>query len=74
MQAMSQSTMSSQPAPVGSKEEMSPSAMSPHHSMGGMGSPHSGVKPGNPQQSTQKPPPAVLQVVKQVSFFIKFKI
>lgn len=73
-------TMSSQapalPAPGshGSKEEMSPPAMSPHHgSMGSMGSPHhAGVKPGN-QQTTQKPPPAVLQVVKQVKFIkIKF--
>lgn len=72
MQAMSSQqssiTSSTQPTPGGSKEEMSPTAMSPHHSMGGMGSPHhSGVKPGNmQQQSTQKPPPAVLQVVKQV--------
>lgn len=76
MQAMSSQqssiTSSTQPTPGGSKEEMSPTAMSPHHSMGGMGSPHhSGVKPGNlqQQQSTQKPPPAVLQVVKQVSDF-----
>lgn len=73
MQAMSQqSSMAPTPSSVGgSKEEMSPSSMSPHHgnSMGGMGSPHhvAGVKPGA-QQSTQKPPPAVLQVVKQVSF------
>lgn len=74
MQAMSQQTSSipAQSSTVGgSKEEMSPTAMSPHHgnSMGGMGSPHhvSGVKPGTQQQqSTQKPPPAVLQVVKQV--------
>lgn len=68
MQAMSQqSSLTSQPTPGGSKEEMSPTAMSPHHGIGGMGSPHhSGVKPGNQQQSTQKPPPAVLQVVKQV--------
>ena len=85
MQAMSQqSSMQPTPAPVhGSKEEMSPSSMSPHHgnSMGGMGSPHhvSGVKPGSqqqqqqqPQQTTQKPPPAVLQVVKQVIFLLFF--
>jgi hypothetical protein len=67
MQAMSQQS-SIQAPPTASKEEMSPTSMSPHHSMGGMGSPHhvSGVKPGN-QQTTQKPPPAVLQVVKQVS-------
>lgn len=70
MQAMSQQT--SLPTPQGgSKEEMSPTAMSPHHgSMGSMGSPghHTGVKPGS--QTTQKPPPAVLQVVKQVKIEI----
>jgi hypothetical protein len=73
MQAMSQ--QSALPAPQGgSKEEMSPTAMSPHHgSMGSMGSPHhAGVKPGN-QQTTQKPPPAVLQVVKQVKINKFFK-
>lgn len=73
MQAMSQqSSMTSQTTPGGSKEEMSPSGMSPHQGMGGMGSPHhvSGVKPGNPQQTTQKPPPAVLQVVKQVNYIL----
>ncbi|KAG5682698.1 hypothetical protein PVAND_012032 [Polypedilum vanderplanki] len=65
MQAMSQQSAIQAP-PTASKEEMSPSGMSPHQSMGGMGSPHhvTGVKPGN--QQTQKPPPAVLQVVKQV--------
>jgi hypothetical protein len=79
MQAMSQQSSMQQPTPTpvhGSKEEMSPSSMSPHHgnnSMGGMGSPHhvAGVKPGTQQQqqqTTQKPPPAVLQVVKQVKF------
>jgi hypothetical protein len=69
MQSMPQQSLPSQPTPGGSKEEMSPSAMSPHHGMGSIGSPHhvSGVKPGNQQPSTQKPPPAVLQVVKQVS-------
>lgn len=71
MQTMSQQSAiqsSQQVTAGGSKEEMSPSSMSPHHgSMGSMGSPHhvTGVKPGN-QQQTQKPPPAVLQVVKQV--------
>lgn len=82
MQAMNQQSSMQQPTPTpvhGSKEEMSPSSMSPHHgnnSMGGMGSPHhvTGVKPGTQQQqqqqqqTTQKPPPAVLQVVKQVKF------
>lgn len=66
MQAMSQSSSSvpSQATPGGSKEEMSPGSISPAQSMGGMGSPHHagiGLKPG-----TQKPPAAVLQVVKQV--------
>jgi E1A/CREB-binding protein len=66
MQAMSQ-TSTSAPAQVtagGSKEEMSPGSISPAQGMGGMGSPHHaglGMKPG-----TQKPPAAVLQVVKQV--------
>jgi hypothetical protein len=48
----------------GSKEEMSPGSISPAQAMGNMGSPHHagiGMKPG-----TQKPPAAVLQVVKQV--------
>jgi len=74
MQAMSQSSSSSVPpsqaTPGGSKEEMSPNAMSPAQGggggMGGMGSPHHagiGMKPG-----AQKPPAAVLQVVKQVSW------
>lgn len=68
MQAMSQPTAAasvpSQAAPGGSKEEMSPGSISPAQGMGGMGSPHHagiGMKPG-----TQKPPAAVLQVVKQV--------
>jgi hypothetical protein len=67
MQAMSQSSSSSVPpqaTPGGSKEEMSPGSISPAQGMGGMGSPHHagiGMKPG-----TQKPPAAVLQVVKQV--------
>lgn len=67
MQAMAPTTLPTAVQAGGSKEEMSPTAMSPHHgNMGGMGSPHhAGVKPGN-QQTTQKPPPAVLQVVKQV--------
>ena len=66
MQAMTQSStsVSSQITPGGSKEEMSPGSISPAQPMGGMGSPHHagiGMKPG-----TQKPPAAVLQVVKQV--------
>lgn len=66
MQAMSQSSasVSSQITPGGSKEEVSPGSISPAQQMGGMGSPHHagiGMKPG-----TQKPPAAVLQVVKQV--------
>lgn len=66
MAAMSQQpVVPAQSTPVGSKEEMSPSAMSPASGMGAMGSPHHsgiGMKPG----TTQKPPPAVLQAVKQV--------
>lgn len=65
MQTMSSSTsVTSQVTAGGSKEEMSPGSISPAQSMGGMGSPHHagiGMKPG-----TQKPPAAVLQVVKQV--------
>lgn len=66
MQAMSQSTVSvtAQAAPGGSKEEMSPGSISPAQTMASMSSPHHsgiGMKPG-----TQKPPAAVLQVVKQV--------
>lgn len=62
----SSSSIPTTPAPCNSsKEEMSPSGtMSPVQSMAGMGSPHGtglGMKPG-----TQKPPAAVLQVVKQV--------
>lgn len=66
MQAISQSS-AAVPAQVtagGSKEEMSPGSISPAQGMAGMGSPHHagiGMKPG-----TQKPPAAVLQVVKQV--------
>jgi E1A/CREB-binding protein len=64
--AMSQSSTSvpAQATAGGSKEEMSPGSISPAQGMGGMGSPHHagiGMKPG-----TQKPPAAVLQVVKQV--------
>ena len=64
--ALSQSstTVPPQTTAGGSKEEMSPGSISPAQSMGGMGSPHHagiGMKPG-----TQKPPAAVLQVVKQV--------
>ena len=66
MAAMSNPTpaITAQATPGGFKEEMSPGAVSPAQGMGGMGSPHHagiGMKPG-----TQKPPPAVLQVVKQV--------
>lgn len=69
MQAMSQSTVAvtTQAAPGGSKEEMSPGSISPAQTMAGMSSPHHsgiGMKPG-----TQKPPAAVLQVVKQVLRF-----
>lgn len=71
MQAMSQSTTTvpTQVAAGGSKEEMSPGSISPAQGMGGMGSPHHagiGMKPG-----TQKPPAAVLQVVKQVRRWMK---
>lgn len=66
MQAISQPSVSvpTQATPGGSKEEMSPGSISPAQGMGSMGSPHHagiGMKPG-----TQKPPAAVLQVVKQV--------
>lgn len=63
MQAISQASVS-QNTPGGSKEEMSPGSISPAQgNLGGMGSPHhSGMKPG-----IQKPPAAVLQVVKQVN-------
>jgi hypothetical protein len=60
-----QSSTNSQSTPGGSKEEMSPGSVSPAQNLGGMGSPHhAGMKPG---VSVQKPPAAVLQVVKQVS-------
>lgn len=66
MAAMSNPTSSitAQSTAGGSKEEMSPGAVSPAQAMGSMGSPNHtgmGMKPG-----TQKPPAAVLQVVKQV--------
>lgn len=65
MQAMSQASSVPQ-STGGSKEEMSPGSISPAQgNLGGMGSPHhSGMKPG-----IQKPPAAVLQVVKQVCLF-----
>lgn len=67
MQAISQSSAAvpTQVTAGGSKEEMSPGSISPAQGMAGMGSPHHagiGMKPG-----TQKPPAAVLQVVKQVN-------